>query len=164
MRRPDNGLNGRILVKSSIIFLLLLLLGDGKGWTAEKTNDQLLEEARGSARNVSIQDVKGIVERTDKSDKIVLLDIRDMKDFSVDHIRGAKNMSRAVGLSSRVLEHHMQKIIPNKATRIVVYCEFDTKAPIATKAMNEIGYSNAVYMKGGLNAWKQAGYLLERSN
>jgi rhodanese-related sulfurtransferase len=85
-----------------------------------------------------------------------------MKEYIVDHIHGAQNMSRAVGLSPRILEHHMQKIVPNKASRIVVYCEFDTKAPLATKALNEIGYSNAVYMKGGLKAWKDAGYPLEK--
>ena len=71
-------------------------------------------------------------------------------------------MSRAVGLSPRILEHHMKKIAPDKSARVVVYCEFDIRSPLAVKAMNEIGYSNAVYMKGGSEAWKKAGYPLQK--
>ena len=145
----------------SLLIALVLIIGTFSNATAgEKSTDQLLEEARAAVKNVSIQDVKSAVDR--KDDKTLLLDIRDMKEYIVDHIHGAQNMSRAVGLSPRILEHHMQKIAPNKASSIVVYCEFDTKAPLATKALNEIGYSNAVYMKGGLKAWKDAGYPLEK--
>jgi rhodanese-related sulfurtransferase len=103
--------------------------------------------------------VKGIVDRKEQT---VLLDIRDMKQFRVDHIQGAQNMSRAVGLSPRILEHHLKKIVPDKSAKIVVYCEFETRSPLAVKEMNGIGYANAVYMKGGIEAWKKAGYPLAK--
>jgi rhodanese-related sulfurtransferase len=145
--------------ETMMIALVLILGAFTNASAAEKTTDQLLEAARAAVKSVSIQEVKGMV---DGKDKVLLLDIRDMKEYIVDHIHGAENMSRAVGLSPRILEHHMQKIAPDKAARIVVYCEFETKAPLATKSLNEIGYSNAVYMKGGLKAWKDAGYPLEK--
>jgi rhodanese-related sulfurtransferase len=142
-----------------MVALVLIIGAFANASAAEKTTDQLLEEARAAVKSVSVQDVKGMV---DGKDKVLLLDIRDMKEYVVDHIQGSQNMSRAVGLSPRILEHHMQKIAPDKAARIIVYCEFETKAPLATKALNEIGYSNAVFMKGGLKAWKDAGYPLEK--
>lgn len=150
----------KVYGKSLLIGVVLILAAFGNAMAGDKSTDQLLAEARAAVKSVSIQDVKTIVDH--KDGKALLLDIRDMKEYIVDHIQGAQNMSRAVGLSPRILEHHMQKIAPDKATKIVVYCEFDTKAPLATKAMNEIGYSNAVYMKGGLKAWKDAGYPLEK--
>jgi rhodanese-related sulfurtransferase len=143
----------------AIAIIALMLAGITGTDAAEKTTDQLLDEARAAVKGVSIQDVKGIVER---KEKVVLLDIRDMKQFSIDHIEGAQGMSRAVGLSPRILEHHLQKIAPDKTARIIVYCEFDTRSPLAVKEMNAIGYSNAVYMKGGVEAWKKAGYPLEK--
>jgi len=146
-------------METMMIALVLIIGAFANASAAEKTTDQLLEEARAAVKSVSIQDVKGMV---DGKDKVLLLDIRDMKEYIVDHIHGAENMSRAVGLSPRILEHHMQKIAPDKTAKIVVYCEFETKAPLATKSLNEIGYSNAVYMKGGLKAWKDAGYPLEK--
>lgn len=35
---------------------------------------------------------------------------------------------------------------------------FDKRSPLATKAMNDLGYRNAVNMSGGLKAWKEAGH------
>ncbi len=142
-----------------VLSLLIIMLASFSNAWAEKTMEQLLDEAKAAVKNVSVQEVKGIIDRKDKA---VLLDIREMKEYIVDHLHGAENMSRAVGLSPRILEHHLQKIVPDKTTRVIVYCEFDTKAPLAAKAMNEIGYSNAMYMKGGLKAWKDAGYPLEK--
>lgn len=126
--------------------------------TAEMTTDQLLNEVRASVKSISIQDTKAFI---DKKEKIILLDIRDMKEFLVDHIQGAVNMSRAVGLSPRILNHHLQKIVPDKNATVIVYCQFETRSPFTVKTMKDIGYSNAVYMKGGLEAWKKAGYPLE---
>jgi len=146
----------------SLLIALVLFIGvfTTNALAAEKSTDQLLEEARAAVKSASVQEVKSIVDRND--DKVLLLDIRDMKEYIVDHIHGAQNMSRAVGLSPRILEHHMKKIAPDKTARIIVYCEFETKAPLATKSLNEIGYANAVYMKGGLKAWKDSGYPLEK--
>lgn len=141
------------------LILALTLAGFTRADAAEKTTDQLLEEARAAVKGVSIQEVKGIVER---KEKIVLLDVRDMKQFVIDHIQGAQGMSRAVGLSPRILAHHLQKIAPDKTARIIVYCDLETRSPLAVKEMNAIGYSNAVYMKGGVAAWTKAGYPLEK--
>jgi rhodanese-related sulfurtransferase len=143
----------------AISLLVLTLVGVTKAGAAEKTTDQLLEEARAAVKSVSVEDVKGIVERKEQA---VLLDIRDMKQYRIDHIQGAQNMSRAVGLSPRILEHHLKKIAPDKSAKIVVYCEFNTRSPLAVKEMNQIGYANAAYMKGGMEAWKKAGYPLEK--
>jgi rhodanese-related sulfurtransferase len=33
---------------------------------------------------------------------------------------------------------------------------------LAAKAMNDLGYKNAVNMSGGLKAWKEAGYPVEK--
>lgn len=122
---------------------------------AEMTTDQLLNEVRASVKSISILDTKTSI---DRKEKIVLLDIRDMKEFLEDRIQGAVNMSRAVGLSPRILEHHLKKMIPDKSAFVIVYCQFETRSPLTVKAMNDIGYSNVVYMKGGLEAWKKAGY------
>jgi len=146
-----------IIVTLSVF--VMIITGFTNAAAAEKSTEQLLDEARAAAKSVAVQEVKGIV---DGKDKAVLLDIRDMKEFVVDHIPGAENLSRAVGLSPRVLEHHLHKIAPDKSARIIVYCEFETRSPLAVKAMNEIGYSNAAYMKGGLKAWKDSGYPLAK--
>jgi rhodanese-related sulfurtransferase len=139
--------------------VMLVVSGMGAASAADKTTEQLLEEAKAAVKNVPISDVKRMIEA---KEGIVVLDVRDMRGFVLEHLPGAQNMSRAVNLSPRILEHHMQKTVPDKNAKIIVYCDFDTRSPLAVKAMNEIGYANAVYMKGGLKAWKEAGYPLEK--
>lgn len=139
--------------------LALVVTGMGAAAAADKTTDQLLEEAKAAVKNVPIHDVKKMIEA---KEGIVVLDVRDMRGFVLEHLPGAQNMSRAVNLSPRILEHHMLKTVPDKNAKIIVYCDFDTRSPLAVKAMNEIGYANAVYMKGGLKAWKEAGYPMEK--
>lgn len=124
-----------------------------------KTADDLLNEAKALVKSVSINEVKTMVET---KEKVVLLDVRDLKDYQMGHIAGALSMPRAISLSGRLLEYHLGKLIPDKTARVIVYCEFDTRSPLTVKTMNEIEYKNAVYMKGGTKAWKEAGYPMEK--
>jgi rhodanese-related sulfurtransferase len=140
-----------------VLSFALALAGATFSFAAEKTTDQLLNEARAAVKNLPVDEVKKII---DGKQEYMILDIRDMRGFVVEHLPGSQNLSRAANLAPKLLEHHMQKVAPDKKTKIIVYCEFDLRAPLAVKAMNEVGYSNAVYMLGGLKAWKDAGYPL----
>lgn len=124
-----------------------------------KTADDLLNEAKAMVKTVSIDEVKKMV---DSKEKMVLLDVRDMKDYQMGHIPGSVNMPRAISLSGRLLEYHLSKLIPDKNAKVVVYCDFDTRSPLTVKTMNEVEYKNAAYMKGGSKAWKDAGYPMEK--
>jgi rhodanese-related sulfurtransferase len=124
-----------------------------------KTADDLLNEAKAMVKTVSIDEVKKMV---DSKEKVILLDVRDMKDFQMGHIPGSVNMPRAISLSGRLLEYHLGKLIPDKNAKVVVYCDFDTRSPLTVKTMNEVEYKNAAYMKGGSKAWKEAGYPMEK--
>jgi rhodanese-related sulfurtransferase len=53
-------------------------------------------------------------------------------------------------------------VIPDKDSKIIVYCGVDLRGPLATKTLNDMGYKNAVNMIGGLKAWKMAGYPLSK--
>ena len=143
----------RMVWISSVI--AVCLFAGGLAGAAEKTTEQMLEEARKVVKSMSIQEVKKAL---DSKEQVVILDTQDMKDFVGGHIEGAVNMSRAASVSGRLLEHHMQKVTTDKDAKIIVYCMFDTRAPLAVKTLNETGYKNAVYMQGGLKAWKAAGY------
>jgi rhodanese-related sulfurtransferase len=125
----------------------------------EKTVDQLLEEARSLIISVPIGDVKKMVEH---KEKVIVLDVRDMRQHLEGHIPGAINLPRAVNVSNRLLEHHITKLIPDKNAKVLVYCAVDLRSPLAVKAMNEIGYKNAVHMIGGYKAWQDAGYPVEK--
>ena len=120
---------------------------------AVKTSDQLVKEAKASIREVSVDDVKKMI---DNKEKIIILDVRDKEEFETGYIPGAINLSRGM------LEFKISIMIPDKNARIIVYCGIDLRGPLATRTLNEFGYKNAVNINGGLKAWKAAGYPIAK--
>ena len=122
-------------------------------WAVDKTPEQMVKEAKAAIKEVSIADVKNMV---DTKEKVIILDVRDKNELEDGKIQGAMNISRGM------LEFKSGMQLPDKTARIVVYCGLDLRSPLATKTLNDLGYANAVNMTGGLKAWKAAGYPLEK--
>jgi 3-mercaptopyruvate sulfurtransferase SseA len=80
---------------------------------ADTTPAQLIKEARAAIKEVSIHDVKKMI---DSKEKVIILDIRDPAEYEEKgHLPGAIHMSRGL------LDLHVQEIIPDKNATIVVY-------------------------------------------
>jgi rhodanese-related sulfurtransferase len=120
---------------------------------AVKTSDQMLKDAKTSIKEISIDDVKKMI---DNKETIVILDVRDKDEFETGYIPGAINLSRGM------LEFKINTVVPDKNATIIVYCGIDLRGPLATKTLNEMGYKNAVNIKGGLKDWKAAGYPIAK--
>ncbi len=120
---------------------------------ADKTADQFVKEAKAVINEVSISDVKKML---DAKENFVLLDVRDKNELEEGRIPGAINISRGM------LEFKAPMVMLDRDSKIVVYCGLDLRSPLATRTLNEMGYKNAVNMTGGLKAWKLAGYPIAK--
>ncbi len=119
----------------------------------DKTPDQFVNEARAAIKEVTVNDVKNMI---DSKENIIILDVRDKNELEDGRLPGAINISRGM------LEFKVETMIPDKNSNIVVYCGVDLRGPLATKTLNDMGYRNAINMIGGLKAWKLAGYPLSK--
>lgn len=52
------------------------------------------------------------------------------------------------------------RALPDKAARIVVYCQTGRMSAITASVLVRLGYTNVFNLDGGMAAWKQAGYPL----
>ena len=132
---------------------LLLACATSAVLPADQKVKQPTAQSSTASSELSIQDVKNII---DNSGRATLIDIRDAVDFEDGHIAGAINIPREV-LERRVLE-----LIPDKTAKIVVYCTSDKRSPVATRFIMDLGYINALDMKGGFDAWQGAKYPVEK--
>jgi 3-mercaptopyruvate sulfurtransferase SseA len=79
---------------------------------ADKTPEQLVAEAKAAVQEVTIQDVKKMI---DNKEKVIILDVREKDEYRQGHLPGAINMSRGL------VDLHVHEIIPDKTTKIVLY-------------------------------------------
>lgn len=79
---------------------------------AGKSPEQLVQEARKQVKEISINEVKKMM---DAKEKMVILDVRDKEEFDKGHIAGAMNISRGT------LEFLVYDKIPDRRATIVVY-------------------------------------------
>jgi rhodanese-related sulfurtransferase len=79
---------------------------------ADRTPEELVNEARAQVTSVSIHDVKKML---DAGEDVILLDVRDGNEFGKGHLPGALNISRGL------LEFVVADKIPDKNAKIVVY-------------------------------------------
>jgi 3-mercaptopyruvate sulfurtransferase SseA len=94
------------------IVAVSFLIGPVVVRAADKTPEQLVAEAKAAVREVTIQDVKKMI---DNKEKVIILDVREKDEYRQGHLPGAINMSRGL------VDLHVHEIIPDKTTKIVLY-------------------------------------------
>lgn len=85
----------------------------------------------------------------------VLLDVRTDAEWESGHVQGARHVP---------LTDILNGIIPDldKGENIVAYCRSGFRSNIAGSVLAQAGFTSVQSMAGGVTAWKNAGYLLER--
>lgn len=114
-----------------------------------------IEDAKKDIKEVSHEEGRAMVEQG-----IKVLDVREPGEFLTGAIEGAINVPRGV------LEPAADLNYPgaNPALRDarddawLVVCLSGGRAALATKTLNEMGFSNVTNLIGGMGAWKEAGY------
>lgn len=55
----------------------------------------------------------------------------------------------------------VSRLPQDKSAAIVVYCRSGAMSAVAARTLVEMGYTRVLNLAGGMNAWQQAGFLLE---
>lgn len=105
-------------------------------------------------KNISIEELKKAID--DEAD-VVIMDVRTPKEYEVAHIPEAINAPRGL------LEFSIWSLVPDQQETIYVYCKTGARAALATKLLNELGYSEAIAVDTGGMAWVKAGHPVQTS-
>ena len=113
----------------------------------------MVAKSKAAVKLVKAEEVKAAI---DKKEKAVFLDVRDPGKFSAGHLPGAINVSRGT------LEFNIWSKVSDQNAKIYVYCKTAGRSALACKALNDLGYKNAVLMDAQFEDWIKAGYPVER--
>lgn len=123
--------------------------------TGGKTVKQLIAEAAREVPFMGMDDVLARIERGGRD--LVLLDVRERDAFDAGHLPGARHIPRGQ------LELRVDQELPDPTVRILTYCQYGKISTLAAATLRTMGYTRAVALDGGLEAWARAGYPIERS-
>ena len=92
-----------------------------------------------------------------RDENIVLVDVREKHEWSEGHIPGAVHVPRGH------LESQIEEVVPDKASKVVLYCAGGTRSLMASTTLQQMGYEDVVSMAGGFGQWKAGGYQIRRA-
>jgi molybdopterin/thiamine biosynthesis adenylyltransferase len=85
------------------------------------------------------------------SGQALFLDVREADEYAQGAVPGALHIPRGM------LELQVEGRVPDKDSKIVVYCAGGTRSALAAQALGQLGYSDVASMAGGFNKWKDEG-------
>ena len=79
-----------------------------------------------------------------------VVDIRGEKDYSAGHIINAINIPQAE------FENQQKQLDKLKQEQVVLYCQSGDQSARATRYLQQAGFENIAFLRGGLLAWQNA--------
>ncbi|MFD0989962.1 rhodanese-like domain-containing protein [Mariniflexile jejuense] len=133
-------------------FLILVLIS-AFGFSQNSLSDLLKKHNTKNIPYISVQELA--MPNTDA----IILDTRELNEYNVSHLKNAIH----VGYNDFNLKK-IEKLIPNKAEKIVVYCSIGIRSETIAYKLKKDGYSNIFNLYGGIFEWKNNGFAVYNSN
>ncbi len=80
-----------------------------------------------------------------------VFDVREDNEWAAGHVAGASHLGKGV------IERDIERLVPDTAAPIVLYCGGGYRSALAADALQRMGYTNVRSMTGGWRGWNDAG-------
>ena len=96
---------------------------------------------------VEVQSIDCITKNAYVSEGAVLIDVRSQMEFEQGHLNDAIN------LDVSAIANYIEDEVPDKDTKVIVYCKSGTRSATAAQTLIDMGYKN-VYDLGAMDNCK----------
>jgi adenylyltransferase/sulfurtransferase len=90
-----------------------------------------------------------------ESGEPVVVDVREQAEWDEGHIPGAVHVPRGH------LESRIERLAPDTARPVIVYCSAGNRSAFAAKTLTDLGYEDVVSLAGGFTDWKRNGFPVQ---
>ncbi len=118
------------------------------------TLDDLLDEALSSVPTLKPREARRMIRELQD---VTVLDVRDAEEHDRERLPDSLQISRGT------LEFYVEEAIPDAAQPILVVSRSGARALLAARTLQLMGYSAVWALEGGISAWSDWGYPVERS-
>ncbi len=114
-------------------------------FSQETISDVIRQFNKNTVTYISVEELK-------RENNSILLDVREMEEYNVSHIRNAIFIG-----DKHFNKDSVATIIPNKNAKIVVYCSLGVRSENRGEELIKLGYTNVYNLYGGIFEWKNKG-------
>ena len=111
-----------------------------------KSYTDLMREARATVREVSPAEAAAAAQNG-----ATIIDVREDSEWEQGYVAGASHISKSY------IEQEIEAVQPDRDAPIVLYCAGGIRSLFAAQTLIDMGYTDAVSMSGGFQAWKSEG-------
>lgn len=98
----------------------------------------------GKSEKVTVQEINCDSKNELVSEGAILIDVRSASEYSINHL------DNAINIDVQVIGDVIETQIPDKNTKIIVYCQSGTRSKKAADTLIQKGYTN-VYDLGSID-------------
>jgi rhodanese-related sulfurtransferase len=120
-----------------------------------KHNPAFLNLVNDAKSRVQEIDIDGYQRMRSGNEPHLLIDTREESEFAAGHVKGA------VHLGKGIIERDIETTVPEKDTKMVLYCGGGFRSALVADNLQKMGYTNAISLDGGWRALKESGIELE---
>ncbi|HEY8513914.1 MAG TPA: rhodanese-like domain-containing protein [Candidatus Binatia bacterium] len=114
--------------------------------------EKLCDDARSRIQEIDVHTAA----REAKTPGVLLVDVREESEWAAGHAQGA------IHLSKGIIERDIEARVPDKGTRLLLYCGGGYRSALAADNLQRMGYTNVASVAGGWRAWNEAGLPTEK--
>lgn len=109
---------------------------------------KLLKKVKKARDEINIREIsyKELKEMIKLNNNTIILDVRSPEEFRKSKINSAIN------IPVHELEKNSKKLLPNKNSLIIIYCQYGIRSRKAYEILEDNGYNNLYLLKGGIES------------
>jgi len=112
----------------------------------------LVNDAKSRVKEI---DIEGYKKLRAEDEPHILVDTREESEWAAGHV------ADAVHLSKGIIERDIETKVPDKSTKLVLYCGGGFRSALVADNLQKMGYIDAISLDGGWRALKESGLPLE---
>jgi rhodanese-related sulfurtransferase len=108
---------------------------------------EIVNDAKSRVKQI---DIEGYKKMQAAGEPHLLVDVREDREWDAGHAAGAMHLGKGI------IERDIEAKVPDKNTRLVLYCGGGFRSALAADNLQKMGYTDAISLDGGWKAWQQA--------
>jgi rhodanese-related sulfurtransferase len=119
-------------------------------------NEAFLAIVNDAKSRVKEIDIQGYQALRQSGEPHILVDVREDSEWQAGHAAGAMHLGKGV------IERDIESKVPDRQTKLVLYCGGGFRSALAADNLQKMGYTDVISLDGGWRGYTGAGLPVEK--